>query len=304
MASLLARLQGIEEFIAVAETGSFVRASEALGVTSSGVGKTVGRLEQRLRTRLFNRTTRKVSLTEDGQAFLVRCKSALADLAEAEVALDQSRSEPEGLLRVDMPVAYGRLVVMPLLARFRLAYPKVQLKLQLSDRLSDLVEDRLDVVFRIGQLADSSVVAAPFDRVRFGAFAHPSYLKSLGKVTDPAALRKAELLTFTLNSGRPLQLRFQRGDSDAVLSPGKGLVSNDIEAVMEAAAHGMGIAFLPTFLQRSARAKSLVPVLPDWRVDGPPIHIVYPSARHLSRRVRAFVDFSLEHRAEATSIEG
>jgi LysR family transcriptional regulator, regulator for bpeEF and oprC len=301
MGSLLARLQGIEEFIAVAETGSFVQAAESLGVSSSGVGKAVARLEERLRTRLFNRTTRKVSLTQDGQAFLGRCKSALTDLAEAEVALDQSRGLPEGVLKVDMPVAYGRLVVMPLLARFRAAYPAVQLHLQLSDRLSDLVEDRLDVAFRIGKLADSSAVASPFDQIRFGAYAHPRYVKAIGIVNEPHDLRKAELLAFTMNSGRPFQLRFRRGVGEVALSPGKALVSNDIEAVMEAAAHGMGVAFLPTFLLSSARANSLVPILPDWSVDGPPVHVVYPSARHLSRRVRAFVDFAVKHRPKQAS---
>jgi LysR family transcriptional regulator, regulator for bpeEF and oprC len=298
MGALLARLQGIEEFIAVAETGSFVRAAEALGVTGSGVGKAVARLENRLRTRLFNRTTRKVSLTEDGQAFLARCRSALSDLAEAEVALDQSRSEPEGVLRVDMPVAYGRLVVMPLIAQFRATYPKVQLLLQLSDRVSDLIEDRLDVVFRIGQLADSSAVATLFDRIRFGAYASPKYLKKFGKIHEPEDLKGAELLTFTMTNGKPFQFQFTKRDQKAALAPGKSLVSNDIEAVVEGAAHGLGVAFLPTFLTSSVRAQDLVPVLPDWSVTGPPVHVVYPSARHLSPRVRAFVDFAIQRRPD------
>lgn len=296
MATLLTRLQGLEEFVAVAETRSFVRAAEMLGVTSSGVGKAVGRLEQRVGVRLFHRTTRKVSLTEEGAAFLAHCKAALNDLAEAERTLDQTHSEPQGLLRIDMPVAYGRIVLMPLIAAFRRAYPKVTLQLQLSDRLSDFVEDRLDVVFRIGELADSSFVAKPFDSISFGAYAGAQYVKRLGSILHPNELPCSGLLCFHLTNGRPFQFQFTKDGEKVTLSPGNTIVSNDIEAVMEAAANDLGIVFLPTFLAKSASAATLVPLLTDWQVKGPPVHLLYPSARQLSRRVRAFVDFVTSYR--------
>jgi LysR family transcriptional regulator, regulator for bpeEF and oprC len=125
----------------------------------------------------------------------------------------------------------------------------------------------------------------------------PGYLRQLRGVQDPNALRSAELLTFTMNIGKPLPLQFAKGDQKVTFQPGKSMVSNDIEAVMEAAAQSMGVAFLPTFLVSGVTATDLAPVLPDWNIEGPPVHVVYPTARHLSRRVRALVDFAVRHRA-------
>ncbi|MEC5218462.1 LysR family transcriptional regulator for bpeEF and oprC, partial [Actimicrobium sp. GrIS 1.19] len=214
-------------------------------------------------------------------------------LADAEQSLDRSHGEPEGVLHIDMPVAYGRLVVMPIVAAFKVAHPKVALRLQFTDRISDLIDDRLDVIFRLGELGESSMVARRFDQVFFGAYASSAFVQRLGRVAHPDDLREAERLCFTLTNGRPFAFRFER-DGDVVHLPaGSGLVSNDIEGIIEAAALGMGVAFIPTFLAASVRANLLLPLLPDWRVVGPPVHLLYPTARHLSSRVRAFVDFAV-----------
>lgn len=291
--TLTGRLQGIEEFMAVAEHGNFVRAATALGLTGSGVGKAVARLEKRLNVRLFQRTTRKVNLTVEGQAFLIRCKSMVAGLFDAEDSVEQRGGAPQGVLRIDMPVAYGRIVIMPILAAFKARYPNVDLHLQLTDRVSDLVDDRLDVVFRLGELGDSSLVARPFDRIHFGAYASPDFLHRHAAIVHPHDLAAHERLCFTLTNGRPFDFRFERGGEVLRLPAGSGLVSNDIEAVLEAAVHGMGVAFLPTFLANAVRDKALCALLPEWQVTGPPVHLMVASGRHMARRVRAFVDFAL-----------
>lgn len=291
--TLTRRLQGIEEFMAVAEHGNFVSAAMALGMTGSGVGKAVARLETRLNVRLFQRTTRKVSLTADGQAFLIRCKGMVAGLFDAEESVDQRGGAPEGVLRIDMPVAYGRIVIMPILAAFRARYPKVDLHLQLTDRVSDLIDDRLDVVFRLGELADSSLVARPFDRIHFGAYASPAFLQGHAAIVHPDDLGALERLCFTLTNGRPFDFRFERAGEVLRLPAGSGLVSNDIEAVMEAAIAGMGVAFLPTFLAAAMRNDALRPLLPEWRIVGPPVHVLYSTSRQLPSRLRAFIDFAM-----------
>ena len=278
--------------MAVAERGSFVAASEALGLSSSGVGKAVARLESRLNVRLFQRTTRKVQLTPEGLAFRTRCHGLLESLSEAEQSLEKVRGEPEGLLRIDMPVAYGRIVVMPIVAAFKAAQPKVNFDLLFSDRLSDVIDNRLDVVFRLGELRDSSLVARPFDRIQYGAYAAKPYLRKLGRIVRPNDLERAERLCFTLVNGRPFDFRFERGKEVVRLSPGAGLISNDIEGVIEAAELGMGVAFIPSFLATWPQTRKLTKILRGWASPGPPVHMLYPSSRHLSSRVRAFVDFA------------
>lgn len=287
--------------MAVAEHGNFVRAATALGLTGSGVGKAVARLEKRLNVRLFQRTTRKVNLTVEGQAFLIRCKSMVAGLFDAEDSVEQRGGAPQGVLRIDMPVAYGRIVIMPILAAFKARYPNVDLHLQLTDRVSDLVDDRLDVVFRLGELGDSSLVARPFDRIHFGAYASPDFLHGHAAIVHPHDLAAHERLCFTLTNGRPFDFRFERGGEVLRLPAGSGLVSNDIEAVLEAAVQGMGVAFLPTFLAGAVHDNALSALLPEWQVTGPPVHPMVASGRHMARRVRAFVDFALAHAPAAAA---
>ncbi|WP_376093783.1 LysR substrate-binding domain-containing protein [Roseomonas sp. CCTCC AB2023176] len=285
------RLLGMEEFLAVAEAGSFVAAASQLGLTPSGVGKAVSRLEARLGVRLFTRTTRRVALTEDGAVLRERCLRLLADLDAAEAEVDARRSEISGPVRVGTPVAYGRIRVVPALAAFAAAHPGIRLDLRMSDRLSDPVEERLDLVVRIGELPDSSMRAVQVDRIRFGVFAAPDYLRARGEPGSPAELAGHARLGFTLTSGRPLDFTLGAGEECVSLSPSGRFVGDDIEGVLEAAIAGLGLAYLPTFIAAGAvRSGALRRVLEASWIDGAPVHLLLPQPRQVPRRVRALAD--------------
>jgi LysR family transcriptional regulator, regulator for bpeEF and oprC len=297
---IIDRMLGVEEFVAVADAGSFVAAAQKLGLTSSGVGKAVQRLEGRLGVRLFTRTTRRVALTEDGALFLERCQSILRDLDDAEDEINARRSEIAGLIRVAAPQAYGRLLVVPLLAGFMQIHPEVRIDAQLSDKLADAVEERLDLIVRIGELEDSSMWAKRIDTIRFGVFAAPAYLQMHGVPAAPEALEHHVRLGFTLNSGKPLAFTLQNETGHLSLPPTDAFMSNDIEGTIAAAQAGSGLAYLPVFIARNAvDAGVLQPVLKAHWIDGGPVHLLYPQPRHMPRRVRVLADYLIaKFRAE------
>jgi LysR family transcriptional regulator, regulator for bpeEF and oprC len=286
------RILGLEEFMAVAQAGSFVAASERLGLTSSGVGKAVAKLEARLGIRLFLRTTRKVSLTDDGQALLLHTQRLLTELEDAEATLDRSTAEVSGRLRVGAPVAYGRLKLIHYVCKFQQLHPAVELDLRLSDRIADTTEERLDLVIRIGELDDSSMWARRIDTIEFAAFAAPSYLKKYPTIAHPSDLEKHARLGFVRGSGRLLDFQFAKLSDRITLSPTRHLQCSDAEGVLQAAIAGLGVAYLPSFLAQAALEQGLVQtVLPEWAMPGPPVHLLYPHPRNMPKRVRALADF-------------
>jgi LysR family transcriptional regulator, regulator for bpeEF and oprC len=285
----------LEEFMAVAQAGSFVAASERLGLTSSGVGKAVAKLEARLGVRLFLRTTRKVSLTDDGQALLLHTQRLLTELEDAEATLDRSTAEVSGRLRVGAPVAYGRLKLVHHLCEFQQLHPGVELDLRLSDRIADHTEERLDLVIRIGELDDSSMWARRIDTIEFAAFAASAYLKKNPRIKHPSELEKHIRLGFVRGSGRLLDFQFAKASERITLKPTPHLHCTDAEGVLQAAISGLGVAYLPSFLAQAALEQGLVKtVLPDWTLSGPPVHLLYPHPRNMPKRVRALADFLLE----------
>ena len=175
------RLQGIDAFVQAVEAGSFAQAAERMRLTRSAVGKSIARLERRLGVRLFHRTTRRQSLTEDGQAYYERCKRALAELEDAEAALDNGRREPSGRLRVSVPVLFGRHCVAPVLTRLARQYPRLEVEIAFSDRVVDLLEEGFDLAVRVGDLRDSSTLAARrLGTQHLAICAAPSYLDAHG----------------------------------------------------------------------------------------------------------------------------
>jgi DNA-binding transcriptional LysR family regulator len=287
----LERFSGIEEFLGVAEHGSFVNAADKLGLTPSAVGKAVQRLEARLRVRLLTRTTRRVALTEDGALFRERWQALLRDMDQADGEIDARRSEIAGLVRLSAPVGYGRLKVVAPLAAFMQAHPGLQLDLRLSDKLVDPIEERIDLVVRIGALEDSSMWARQIDQIHFGAFASPAYLARQPAIEKPQDVATHARLGFVLQSGKALTYKLQAEGGAIQFAPTPEFICNDIEGALAAAEAGLGLVYLPLFIAQPALQQgSLVQVLPDSQVDGPPVHLLHPQPRQMPRRVRALAE--------------
>lgn len=292
---LTERLLGIEEFLSVAQLGSFVAAADHLALTPSGVSKAVQRLEQRLGVRLFTRTTRRVALTEDGALFRERCERLVADLTDAEAEIDSRSTSMEGLIRVNAPVAYGRLKLLQVIAQFKHAHPSIRFDLRFTDQVIDPVQERVDLLVRIGQLEDSSMWARRIDTIRFGVFGASEYLYVHGTPDTPEDLNRHRLLAFVLNTGRTLAFTLQIDGKPITRQAKDELVSNDLEAALGLAVQGAGLLYAPTFItQQAVDRLELRPLLVDFWMDGPPVHLVYPQPKLMPKRVRAFADAVLK----------
>jgi LysR family transcriptional regulator, regulator for bpeEF and oprC len=288
---LVDRMAGIEEFIAVAEAGSFVAAAEQLGLTPSGVGKAVQRLEDRIGARLFARTTRRVSLTEDGARLLTRCRRLISDLGDAEADIDVQRTEISGAIRIATPVAYGRLRIVPVLAAFQIAHPSVRIDHRASDKVIDPLEERIDLVVRIGALEDSTMWSRRIDAIRFGVFAAPAYLDGTTPIRTVSDLTNHYRIGFVQNNGRVLDFKLAHEESVTVVNASGGYVTTDLECAIAAAEAALGIVYLPTFIaDPSVKRGRLKPVLPTSQIEGPPVNLLYPQPHHMPARIRALAD--------------
>lgn len=286
-------LSDIAVFVRVIEAGSFTAAAEQLGLSQSAVSKCVTRLEEHLGTRLLNRSTRKFSLTEAGSALHARGRRALDEIEEAELEVARLQTEPRGVLRVNAPMSFGILHLAPALDEFLHRYPALTVDLQLDDRLVDLVEEGFDCAIRIKALADSTLVARRLAPCRLVVCAAPDYLARHGTPTTPAALREHACLVYTYRDD-PNEWIF-RGPDGRELKVGvagrlrcnNGLIHRD------AALAGLGILVTPTFyVGDELRSGRLQTILTDYTPSPEPsVYVVYPERRHLSPKVRAFVDF-------------
>lgn len=290
-------LQGIAAFARVAETRSFTGAARKLGMSTSGVSKAIARLEERLGVRLVHRTTRSVGLTEDGSAYYERCRQILAELEEAESAITRTRSAPRGRLRIHMPVAFGELIVAPLMAKFTEANPELTLEIEMSDRIADLAEEGLDAAIRIGDLRDSRLIARRLCDLRFVTLASPSYLKRHGAPQTPDELRHHRCLMFYVpHTQRYRPWRFAADAQPFVKTPPARIAMNNTYAIVQAAIAGAGIANTSVFVASDAISKGLLRiVLSAYECPGPPVWLVYLERRHLSPRMQALAQFLSEH---------
>jgi len=282
-------------FVRVVDEGSFSAAARQLKLTPSAVSKLIGRLEDRLGARLLNRTTRRLGLTEVGDAFYRRCVPILADIAEAERAVSRLHSAPRGTLKVNAAISFAQLWVVPLIPEFLARYPEVRFDLTLSDSIVDLVEEGVDVAIRIAELADSSLIArrlAPGNRTVCAA---PSYLDRYGMPKTPDDLKHHNCLTLSIASSLN-EWGFEGPDGKRTVRVSGTFEANNVIALHRAALEGLGLLRASRFLVGpDLKAGRLIPVLSEFHCPGDSaIYAVYPHNRHLSPKVRAFVDFLVE----------
>lgn len=286
-------LNGIVAFVRTAETLSFVEAGRKLGISASAVGKAIAKLEASLGVRLFHRTTRRVSLTHEGQHFHERCHRILEELRDAEAMLPKAAQTPRGRLRVSLPVI-GYRFLLPVLPAFSARYPDVELDLDFNDRIVDVVEGGFDAVIRSGLLTDSSLMSRQLGPFRFVLCASPEYVARMGQPRTVAELVEHDCVRYRFPTTGRLQ-PWTFGDDDEPPRLRTSMTCNNMEALRGAVIAGFGIGFVPDFLVRDALAcGSLVTVLDDLAIPPGQFSVLWPSSRQLSPKLRVFVDFMCE----------
>lgn len=296
-------LSGLLAFVRTADLGSFVAAGRVLGISASAVGKAVTRLEQEVGVRLLQRSTRRIALTEEGRLFHERCRRILDDLDDARSELSHAAGTPRGRLRISAPIVTYHLL-LPLLPEFLERHPDVELDVDFNDRIVDLIDEGVDIAIRSGDLPDSRMVSLPLRHFRLLLCASPSYLRERGEPLRASDLAAHDGIRFRYpNTGRLLEWPFAAPNAEPADIPEprlrRTLVFNNMEAVRGAAIGGVGIGCMPDFLAREPIRDGRLRVVLGF--EGPPagrFHAVWPTSRHLSPKVRVFVDFLKARLAE------
>lgn len=299
------RFHELQVFVAVADAGSFAKAGDKLRISPPAVTRTISSLEERIGVRMFNRTTRSLSLTEPGARFLENARRVLAELDNAEMDAAGESGTPTGHLTIGASVTFGRAVVAPLMAPFLKAHPRITASVVLQDRVADLVSDGIDIAVRISNLPDSSLVAKRLGEVRRVLVASPAYLAQRGAPAHPRDLKLHSIIAFTgLMQNR--EWRFADGNATANVHLSPTLEINDAVATIAAAQAGDGITIALSYMVAEAvAAGTLVPILDAFTPSAVPVHLVYPQTTIVAPKVRAFVDFAaprLKKRLEELSV--
>jgi DNA-binding transcriptional LysR family regulator len=284
-------LSGITVFVAAARAGSFTQAAERLGITKSAVGKSITRLEERLGLKLFHRTTRLNKLTVDGEAYFAACAAAIEEIAATETALTSSNRILSGRLRIDMPVSFGRRVLLPILLEITKPHPRLSLTMTFTDTVIDPVQDQVDLVIRFGPLADSSgLVARRLVSQKLVICAAPSYLRERGAPQSISDLREHSNIV-GLGKGPPVSWIVQENGVTKRVTPPPTHQLSDGEAIVDAAVAGFGICQMPSSIVRHRIEEGkLVAVLQDCSQTSVDVHAVWPRQALLSSKVRYIVD--------------
>jgi LysR family transcriptional regulator, regulator for bpeEF and oprC len=291
------KLKSLTIFIRSAQSGSFSEAARQLGMAPSAVSRAVLRLEDELGVRLLQRTTRSLTLTEAGDRFYQRAQQILNDLEEAELEVKQSQSMPIGTLRLDLSFTFGKLHIAPALLRFATQYPELKLNVSFNDRLIDLTEAGIDATVRVGLIDDSSLIMHHLATAYYTTCASPKYLAQYGMPTTPTDLLQHRCVNFIFpQTGREHEWKFEQDGKALNFAVNSYLQFNNSEVILEAVIQGAGIVQLPKFIAARAIARGdLQPVLQSYTTQsGLPIAVMYPQKRHLSAKVRVFIEFMTE----------
>lgn len=288
-------IDGMQTVVAVVETGSFTAASERLGLSKALVSKYVGQMERILGTRLFNRSTRRLSLTEAGENYYERVLPLLDEFAELQDSVRGEQNEPTGRLKISMPVSFGEMFLAPLLPTFLQRYPQLKIDLQLTYRRIDMLEEGVDLVIRIGSVDDSNLIAKQINRFPLTLCASPAYLEQHGCPTTPEQLAEHTcIVDSNFRVGHHWPLTTPAGEQRTV-EVNSRISVNSPRAVKEIAKAGGGIAFSPRYIVREyLESGALVEVMTDHKSMSFDMYAIYPHRRYLSRKVRCFIEFMQE----------
>jgi DNA-binding transcriptional LysR family regulator len=287
----------VKAFLQVVEAGSFVKAAQTLNLPRNTVTKHIQSLESHLRIKLLNRTTRRISLTNDGTAYYERMVRVVDQWLEAESDLASAQARPHGRLRVDMGSTMATMLVLPALPEFQRRYPELQLDIGVSDRPVDLLGDRVDCVIRGGALSDPSLIARRLGSLKFVTCATPGYLATHGVPAHPKDLETNHQMVryFFAGTNRRLPVEFAKGDERISVDANYFVSVNDSNALLAAALAGLGVLQTLLFMaEPHFKSGALVQLLKDWSLEPNPVYIVYSPNRHLSARVRVFVEWLVE----------
>ncbi len=292
------RFDAMKAFARVVETGSFTKAAETLHMSKTSVTQLIQQLEARLRVRLLNRTTRKVNITADGAAYYERVVRLLADMDDAETSLSSAALAPRGRLRVDVPSPFASMVLMPALPAFHARYPDIQLHLGVSDRVVDLIDENVDCVVRGGPIRDLSLVARHVADLELGVYAAPAYLAKAGVPLHPYQLQddQHQIIGFLWSrTGRVFPCTMQRDGENVDIQGRYSLVVDEGHAYLAAGLAGLGVLGLPTYMAEShVERGDLIRLFEAWQLEPIPMYIAFPQNRHISAKLRVFIDWIVE----------
>jgi DNA-binding transcriptional LysR family regulator len=296
------RFDAMLAFARVVEAGSFTKAADTLHMSKTTVTQLVQQLEARLRVKLLNRTTRKVNLTADGAVYYERVVRLLGDLDDAETSLSGAATVPRGRLRVDVPSPLASTLLVPALADFHGRYPDIQIDMGVSDRIVDLIGEKVDCVVRGGELSDQSLMARKVGDLQLGVYAAPSYLQRLGRPAHPLDLEDSahRVVGFLwARTGKALPYAMGKGDENIHVQGRYVLAVDDGNAYLAAGIAGLGMLWLPAYMAKApVAAGQLLPLFEDWQMEPMPLYVAYPPNRHVSLKLRVFIDWVVEVMAE------
>jgi DNA-binding transcriptional LysR family regulator len=287
-------LNEIAIFVKVVQSGSFNQAAKQLGMPNSTVSAKVSSLEKRLGVTLLHRTTRKLHITQAGQAFFDKCQLGISELKNAEEEVTLNQGEPQGILRITAPSALGSSILPEVFALFAAKYPKVHLDLILQDRFVDMIAEGVDLAIRAGELKDSSLIAKKIGVNYFAPFASAAYIKNHGKPTHPKDLRNHRCLQYVPMGRDKWELVSKEKQKVSIPMTGN-IIADDLSAIKEMAVAGAGIALMPTFTcGPEIKKNKLIRVLPDWRSDVRPLSFVYPAQKFTNPKLQAFMGIAFD----------
>ena len=302
------RFDAMQAFARVVEAGSFTRAAETLHMSKTSVTQLVQQLEARLRVKLLNRTTRQVKVTADGAAYYERVLRVLADVDDAETSLSGASASPRGRLRVDVPSPLARMILVPALPAFHARYPEIQLDMGVSDRVVDVIGDNVDCVVRGGELSDQSLVARKVGDLQLGVYAAPDYLARAGTPAHPRELEDTEhrIVGFLwARTGKAFPYAMHKGGESLKVQGRHLFAFDDGNAYLAAGLAGLGILWLPDYMAREHVLRGeLRPLFGDWRLDPMPLYVAFPPNRHVSAKLRVFIEWVAELMARHAPVTG
>ena len=300
------RFDAMQAFARVVEAGSFTKAAETLHMSKTTVTQLVQQLEARLRVKLLNRTTRKVNVTVDGAVYYERVLRLLADMDDAETSLSGASALPRGRLRVDVPSPLASMILVPALPAFYVRYPDIQIDMGVSDRIVDMIDENVDCVVRGGELTDQSLIARRVGELQLGVFAAPSYLARVGMPAHPRELENSHhrIVGFLwARTGKAVPYAMRNPVESVQIKGRYALAVDDGNAYLAAGLAGLGVLWLPKYMSKTFEARGeLVPLFENWSLDPMPIYVAFPPNRHISIKLRVFIDWVAELMAQLAPV--